>query len=43
VSTIPEAQTEAVIREKSQSPVLQKGFFERDTQEIADEAGVNGP
>lgn len=41
MSTIPEAQTEAVIKEKAKSLFFQKGFLNATTQEIADEAGVN--
>lgn len=41
VSTIAEAQTEAVIKEKAKTLFFQKGFLNATTQEIADEAGVN--
>ena len=41
MSTIAEAQTEAVIKEKAKTLFFQKGFLNATTQEIADEAGVN--
>ena len=41
MSTIPEVQTEAVIKEKAKTLFFQKGFLNATTQEIADEAGVN--